>query len=127
MIIYLFGNQDYEPDSLAFTAAKKLKKIFPKIQFVTIKPNEDLPFVSQKQIVIMDVIEGLKQPQLVTQADLEKLQLPPRFTAHDFDLGFQLKYLQKLGKIGQVFIIGLPINQKLNYQKIEKLVAKLLA
>ena len=127
MIIYLFGNPDYEPDSLVFVVADKLKSSFPKIKFERVKPNEDLPFVDQSKVVLMDVVMGLKKPNLIKQSDLDKVQLPPRFSAHDFDLGFQLKYLQKLGKLKEIFIIGLPMNEKVDYKQLEKIIKKLKA
>jgi hypothetical protein len=46
---------------------------------------------------------------------------------HDFDLGFQLKYLQKIGKLGEVTIIGLPINKTPDYLRIQSILRKLVA
>ena len=56
----------------------------------------------------MDVIKGLAEPALITGEKALQVVLPPRSSVHDFDLGFQLKYLKKLGKLGNVSIIGLP-------------------
>ena len=49
----------------------------------------------------------------------------PRNSVHDFDLGFQLKYLCKLGKLGEVIIVGLPMNQKINTKQIQQILKDL--
>jgi len=38
-----------------------------------------------KKILLIEVVDD----------DLDKLVLPPRSSVHDFDLGFQIKYLKK--------------------------------
>ena len=53
--------------------------------------------------------------------------LPPRNSVHDFDLGFQLKYLKKLGKLGKVTIIGLPQSGNVDYDSIQSILRKLVA
>jgi hypothetical protein len=89
------------------------------MSFVCVKPNEDLPFVDdssmgsgQDMVVILDVVEGIDEVTVFTEKDLEKLELAPRTSAHEYDLGFQLRYLRKLGKIGKVRIVGLPMKKK---------------
>ena len=123
MTIYLFGNQDHAQDNIAFIAADKLKKQNPKLRFITVKPNQDLPFENEAQVIILDAVDGIDKITLITQENIDKIQLPPRFSAHDFDLGFQLKYLKKLGKIKKFTIIGLPMNGKIDYKKLEKLIS----
>jgi len=56
---------------------------------------------------------------------MAKFQLPPRYSAHDFDLGFQLKYLKKLGKINAFIIIGLPMNKKFRIENLKTQIEKL--
>ncbi|PIP53279.1 hypothetical protein COX08_01825 [Candidatus Beckwithbacteria bacterium CG23_combo_of_CG06-09_8_20_14_all_34_8] len=114
MKIYLFGNPNVEIDKLSFTVADKLKPLIPSIEFISVKPNEDIPFDDKENVFIMDTIMGITKVTLITENDLDKFQLPPRFSAHDFDLGFQLKYLKKLGKIKTFTIIGLPMNKKID-------------
>ena len=121
MNIYLFGNQDHQQDSLAFKIAQQVKQQFPNLKFISIKPNEDLPFENQEQVIIMDAVEGIFEITLITEKNIDKIQLPPRFSAHDFDLGFQLKYLQKLDKLKKFIIIGLPMNQRVSFKKIKQI------
>ena len=112
MNIYVFGNVDVPEDNLAFIVADKLRGAIPQIKFVKVKPNEDLPFIGKKRVVILDAIEGIEKITELKNADLDKLVLSKSLTVHDFDLGFQLKYLKKIGKLGKVTIIGLPMRKK---------------
>jgi hypothetical protein len=121
MKVYVFGNPDYPLDNLAIKIAQKIKKI----NFVFVKPNEDLPFVSCEKVILMDVIQGLKKEEVFD--DVDKLIVERSSTAHDYDLGFQLKYLKKLGEIGEVVIIGLPPTGKINYRRIQSILRKLVA
>ena len=93
MTIYVFGNIDIPEDS---------------IEIKIIKPNEDVLFDSDNPIII-DTVSGLKKVTLFNKIDdIESLKSS---TVHDFDLGFQLKYLKKLGKIKKVTIIGIPTSE----------------
>lgn len=140
MKVYVFGNRDVEEDKLAFEVvdalrrytASRSRRIPPvrepvaleddrldpeilsslsKIEFVEVKPNEDLPFVGEERVVILDVVDGISKVTVFTEKDLDKLTLPPRTSAHEYDLGFQLRYLKKIGKLKEVRIVGLPMNK----------------
>lgn len=103
-----------DPPSLKLRKGKQIgmsQSIQRKVEFVFVKPNEDLPFVDEEEVVIMDVVEGIDKVTVITEEDLDKLVLPPRSSAHEYDLGFQLRYLKKLGKIHRVKIIGLPVKK----------------
>ena len=56
MYIYVFGNEDVKEDNKAIIAARKIKKNFKDINFIIIKPNQDLPF--EGDVVIMDTVEN---------------------------------------------------------------------
>lgn len=127
MKVYVFGNTDVSIDNNAILAAKKLENKIPDVTFVYIKPNEDVPFVDEKKVVILDTVAGIQQVELIKFEDLDKLSASPRGSVHDFDLGFQLKYLKKLGKLGEVFIIGLPQVGDVNYLRIQSILRKLVA
>lgn len=126
MTIYVFGNVDVSSDSLALTAIPQLKKLFPEISFQTIQPNEDVPTKSPNFFALDNVV-GIKKPVLLTEDDLENLVLPPRSSAHDYDLAFQLKYLYKLGKLKSIRIIGLPVDQPIDYDSCQSILRKLVA
>jgi hypothetical protein len=104
MKIYVLGNEDMEMDKRSMEAAEKFKH-FNKINFIFIKPNEDL--APEKCLILMDTVVGLEEVTILTEKDLEKLEFPKRATVHDYDLGFQLRYLIKLGKIKNVTTSGL--------------------
>ena len=119
MKVYLFGNEDHPQDNAAFEVISQImedesipheeKRIYNSIGFVVVKPNQDLPFDKGEDVILMDTVKGLPKVTLLTEEDFLKIKLPPRTSVHDFDLGFQLKYLKRLGKIGEVKIIGLPL------------------
>lgn len=129
MKVYVFGNENLRSDNGALEVAKRMADMVRNdgIEFINVKPNENLPFDNKQDVVIMDVVEGLSEVKLIENDELEKVILPPRTTAHDFDLSFQLKYLKKLGKLGQVKIIGLPMTGKVDYNRIHSIFKKLAA
>ncbi|MFC1653839.1 hypothetical protein ACFL1M_03250 [Patescibacteria group bacterium] len=127
MKVYLFGNPDHHQDNIAFKVADKLQPDFQNIIFEYIKPNQDIPFINQDHVYILDAVMGIKSPKIITQEDLDRLILPPRSSAHDYDLAFQLKYLIKLKKLKKITIIGIPLEEKLSYDSIHSIFKKLVA
>jgi hypothetical protein len=127
MYVYVFGNASIAFDNAALTVAQTIGGSVPGIDFITVEPNENLPFADKQDVVLMDVVQGLTKVRLFAAADISKLLLPPRTTAHDFDLGFQLNYLKKLGKLGRVTLIGLPMYGQLDYNRIHSIFKKLVA
>jgi Ni,Fe-hydrogenase maturation factor len=125
MKVYVFGNSDLAQDSSALKAAKEI--VEKDVEFVTVDPNQDLPFADEKSAILMDTIEGIEQVELIKGEDLDRLLLSPRVSVHDFDLGFQLKYLKKINKLGEVKIIGLPIKTKIDHLRIHSILRKLVA
>ena len=122
MIVYVFGNPREKSDVVAVQVANHLKDT-PGVEFRFVAPNEDLPFSGD--VVVMDAIEGIRKIRLIR--DISKIVLSPRDTVHDFDLGFQLKYLEKIGKLKKVTIIGLPINKEPDYLLVQSILRKLVA
>lgn len=127
MKVYVFGNIDVPIDNNAIMAAKELEKKITDVSFVFVRPNEDVPFNDEKKVVILDTVQGIDQVELIEGDDIDRLILPTRGSVHDFDLGFQLKYLKKLGKLGEVFIIGLPQVGEIDYLRIQSILRKLVA
>ena len=124
MTVYVFGNQDSDLDNRVYKAVKK----FPGMaDYVMVKPNEDLPFAGKKRAVILDTIQGIGKVTLFNQTSLDKLMVSRGTSAHDYDLGFQLKYLRKLGKIKEVLIIGIPQEGRVDYLRIQSILRKLVA
>jgi len=105
-IIYIFGNSLLDFDNLPLRLAPKLEKIFPEINFIIADPNENLKPIN-KELIIIDTVEGIKRVTLLD--DLGKIQTGKIYSLHDFDLAFNLKLLQKIGKLKKVKIFGVPM------------------
>ena len=113
MKLYVFGNESVSDDAIAVEIAQKLlldKNVNANVVYV--KPNQDLPFAGEDKVIIMDVVKGIDNIKLFTQDDLDKLKLSKSSTAHDYDLGFQLKYLKKINKLNKLRIIAIPYDYK---------------
>lgn len=104
MRIFIFGNPDLEEDSLPLRLLPELRKRFPAHSFEVKDPNEewDIP----DELVIIDTVVGTKEVALFTS--LSAFQPAPRITMHDFDAFANLRYLEKLGRLKSVRIIGVP-------------------
>lgn len=126
MEIYVFGNEDNELDNRTFGIVRKLAKKYQEISFIKIKPNQELPFADRSDALIIDVVYGIDKVTLIESKNLEGISLPPRSTTHDYDLAFQLKYLRKLGKLGKVQIIGIPVTGNVDYNLIHSILRKLV-
>jgi len=104
MIIFIFGNQDLPQDSLPLKLLPALRKGFPKINFLIKDPNEE--WETPDDITVIDTVVGIDKVQVFT--DLKTFVSAPRVTLHDFDALTNLKYLQKIGKLKKIKIIGIP-------------------
>lgn len=124
MKIYVLGNPLLEEDNLPIKLLPKLKSIFSNIKFIEFDPTEEFP--EENPLILIDTIEGLRDIKLFE--DLDKIQLPPNYSVHDFDLGFQLKLMKKLGKLKEVVVIG--VGQNISKEeaiiKLEKIISNLL-
>ena len=126
MNVYVFGNKYVEEDKRAIEVASELEDTVEDISFVLVKPNEDVPFVDEPQVVILDTVLGI-QEVVVEGEGIEALLLSPRGSVHDFDLAFQLRYLRELGKLGEVTVIGIPQEREVDYLRIKSILRKLVA
>jgi Ni,Fe-hydrogenase maturation factor len=127
MRIYVFGNEYVAEDKRAIEVARELEDATEDISFVFVKPNEDVPFVNERHVVILDTVQGIQDVVLVAGDGIDGLTLSPRASVHDFDLAFQLRYLKKLGKLGEVTIIGIPQEGEVDYLRIQSIFRKLVA
>lgn len=137
MKVYVFGNEDVPFDNKPFKIIEKLKadpNINSEIEFVMVELNKDLVLdnkeSNKRKVIILDTIEGIKQVTQLNETDLDNLVTSNSSTVHDFDLGFQLKYLKKLGKLDKVIIIGVPMSNELNkldYFRVQRILRKLVA
>ena len=127
MKIYVFGNEYVAEDKRAVEVAKELEGTIEGISFVFVRPNEDVPFVDEPHVVILDTVQGIEDAALLAGDEIDSLILSPRGSVHDFDLAFQLRYLKKLDKLGKVTIIGIPQEGELDYRRIQSIFRKLVA
>lgn len=127
MEVYVFGNEDVPEDRRALDVAKQLEGTTEDISFVFVKPNEDVPFVDERYVVILDTVHGIREVMLIAEEDIDRLALSPRGSVHDFDLAFQLKYLKKIGRLGEVAIVGVPQEGEVDYFRIQSILRKLVA
>jgi hypothetical protein len=61
------------------------------ISFVFVNPNEDVPFVNERHVRILDKVQRLQDVALVEGDGIDRLILSPHESVHDFDLAFQLQ------------------------------------
>ena len=122
MKVYIFGNPDHNPDALPYELVHEIQNSLPNLEVIYVKPNEDLPFGSHEHAVLIDTVVGITDITLITDENIDKIQLPPRYSAHDFDLGFQLKYLQKLGKVDSFLIIGIPMGLSKSPEAVNRII-----
>ena len=127
MKVYVFGNEYVAEDKRALEVARKLEDTMEGISFVFVKPNEDVPFVSESHVVILDTVHGIREVTLIEGDEIDALILSPRGSVHDFDLAFQLRYLRKLNKLGDVTIIGVPQEGRVDHFRIHSILRKLVA
>ena len=127
MRVYVFGNEYVAADKRAIEVARELEKTLEGVSFVFVNPNEDLPFVDERRVLILDTVQGIRDVSLIEGDSVDALILSPRGSVHDFDLAFQLRYLKKLNKLGEVSIIGIPQEGEVDYLRIQSILRKLVA
>ena len=105
--VLVFGNILLKEDSLPLRIIPALREKLPGVDFAVFDPNEQLEKEGH-DLLILDTALGIKKVTLFSEKDLARLETEKRYSAHDFDLGFSLRFLLKLGKVSSVKIIGVP-------------------
>ena len=101
MKIYCFGNEYVSCDSMAKRIADSLE--MEGVEFIKTDSIEGI----SGDIVILDVVKGIKEVKVLT--DIDKIKEFYPISAHDFDLGTELKLRKAVGELGKVTIIGVPM------------------
>ena len=127
MKVYVFGTRDASEDARAIEVAERLAGAVDGVSFVFVEPNEDVPFADEGRVVVLDVVHGIREVALISGDDIDRFSVPPRGTVHDFDLAFQLKYLRKIGRLGEVYVVGIPREGKVGYSRVISILRKLVA
>jgi Ni,Fe-hydrogenase maturation factor len=107
--IYIFGNPLLPFDSIPIELKKDLENMLPNFEFIVQDPNENLK-PKNKELIIIDTIQGIDKVIILNEID--KIENSPKYSMHDFDLGFNLKLLQKIGELEKVTIFGVPMKIK---------------
>jgi Ni,Fe-hydrogenase maturation factor len=107
--IYIFGNPLLPFDSVPIELKKDLENSLPDFEFIVQDPNENLK-PKNKELIIIDTVEGIDKIMIFT--DIDKIENSPKYSMHDFDLGFNLKLLQKIGRLKKITIFGVPMKIK---------------
>ncbi|MDP3964132.1 MAG: hypothetical protein Q8Q20_00525 [bacterium] len=104
MEVWIFGNPDLPEDALPITLLPRLRKRFPKHYFVLKDPLDEWEMPSR--LVMIDTVKGLKSVRVFSS--LDEFEATPRVSMHDYDLNTQLRFLDKLGKLPEFQIVGVP-------------------
>ncbi|OIP79916.1 MAG: hypothetical protein COT39_03800 [Parcubacteria group bacterium CG08_land_8_20_14_0_20_48_21] len=102
--VFIFGNLDLPEDSLPLRLLPELQKRFSQAVFLAQDPNEEWEI--PEKLIVLDTVVGIHDIRFFD--DLAKFQPPPRISLHDFDAYVNLRLLQKLGKLKEIKIIGIP-------------------
>lgn len=119
--VIFFGNKYIEEDSLALDVAEALSEYFPQVAFFHIEDVFQLISFDLSNVIILDVVKNIKRVSIV---NLEKVSFVSRVSAHDLDVGFFLKLLNK-----EVIIVGIPIGYEKSRAVLEAkdLISRILA
>ena len=101
--LFVFGNEYLSGDSFALEVADLLKD---ECEIIHCRSPEDLLDVDDEEIIILDVVRGVERPVLIT--DVDKIKTRSLISLHDFDLGFFIKLMRKIGIKKIVRILGVP-------------------
>jgi len=126
--ILVFGNPLIKKDEISLKLIRKLREIFPKIEFIEMDPTEEIQKYG-REIIIIDAVENVRKVTLIdffSSEDFEKIKLNNNYSLHDFDLGYNLRLLKKMKLIDRVKIIGIPIKNKENFSELIKETAYLI-
>jgi hypothetical protein len=99
---------------------------FPGIEFKEFDPSENLE-KEGRDLKIIDTAEGIEKVTLFT--DIDSIKVSRICSLHDFDLGFSLKLLKKLGYLDSVRIFCVPmgIGEDLALAQLTELIASSLS
>lgn len=106
-IIYIFGNALLDFDNTPIKLLPELEKTFPEIDFIIQDPNENLK-PENSELIIIDTVVGPSDVVIID--DINKIEINSSCSMHDFDLGFNLKLLYKIGQLEKIKIYGVPMN-----------------
>ncbi|HEY6691148.1 MAG TPA: hypothetical protein VI008_08860, partial [Rubrobacter sp.] len=72
MRVYVFGNKDAPGDVGAIEIAEGVGDAVDGVSFVFVGPNEDVPFVDEERVVVLDVVHGMREVALISGDDIDR-------------------------------------------------------
>ncbi len=103
--IWVFGNPDLSGDNLPLQLLSRLQADFTRHTIVHQDPLDE--WEMPDPLYIIDTVQGIESVQQFNS--LEAFENSPHVTMHDYDLGTQLQFMQKLGKLPQRLVMfGIP-------------------
>ncbi len=123
--VLVFGNPLLSNDSLPLRLMGRLRKNLPELEFKEFDPNENLE-KEGRDLNIIDTVEGIRKVVLITE--IESIVTQKLYSMHDFDLGYSLRLLKKLGYLDTVRIFGVPmkIGEKKAFGELSELLRSTL-
>ena len=107
-IVLCFGNEFVEMDKLPILLYRELKGKIPNVDFILCDSlNEILDYINYERVFILDTVKGIKDVSIID--DLELLKERKIYTLHDFDLSIYLKLVDRIKKLKNLKIIGIPV------------------
>lgn len=104
MEIICLGNEMVDEDSLGPYLAGKLKN--PGIRHVRTVDEFERACEENDSLIVIDTAEGIEE--ITVLEGPESLQNSPIATLHDYDIGFSIRLMQKLGTLPNIRIIAVP-------------------
>lgn len=113
-------------DRAPLRLAARLAARFPDMEFKEFDPSENLE-KEGRDLNIIDTAEGIGKVTLFT--DIDSIRVSKIYSLHDFDLGFSLKLLKKLGYLDsvKVFCVPMCIGDDLALEQLTALIASSLS
>ena len=112
--IFVFGNPLVKEDSLALRVAERLKGKVEGFEFVAVQGLEE---VDERDFLVLDVATGIGKVEVIGK--LDDLEAGHPISGHDFDLAMELKVLKKVGRLGRVKVIAIPVEYDLGKASVE--------
>ena len=113
-------------DRIPLRLAGRLAARFPGIEFKEFDPSENLE-KEGRDLTIIDAAEGIERVTLFT--DIDSIKVQKVYSLHDFDLGFSLKLLKKLGYLDsvKVFCVPMGMDENLALEQLTSLITSSLS